>query len=190
MDLGFIIQPDGFEDQNVDDFSVYVESDNDYTASSEDANFEQTDNVGFLGSHDDFNNEHLDNVSGQSNNVSFESKMEGQLSSPHDHFPSTQDDDEFDFSKYRTDTNDPTEQSHNNVSFKATQGEINDHISKAKHDIAHEESTIRHHASIAQKKASINEAHSNEDYQISQAQDRLEKAKAELWKWQHTKPTE
>lgn len=70
-----------------------------------------------------------------------------------------------------------------------SQSEINSHISKAEHEIAYEESTIRHHTNIANSKARMGEPHSYEDYQIRLAQSRLNDAKSDLSKWQHMKPS-
>lgn len=70
-----------------------------------------------------------------------------------------------------------------------SQSEINSHITQAKHDIAEAESNIRHNTSIANSKARIGEPHSLEDSHIRSAQSRLNDAKSELYKWQHTKPS-
>lgn len=66
-----------------------------------------------------------------------------------------------------------------------TQGEINDHISKAKHDIAAAESDIRHRKTMIRSKAACGDAYSYEESQLHDAERRLSQAKSELSKWQH-----
>lgn len=85
-----------------------------------------------------------------------------------------------------------TSQIENEITFKGSgysQNEINNHISKAKHDIADAESCIRHHTSIADSKIRMGEPHSYEDYQIKSAIRRLNDAKSDLSKWERMKPS-
>lgn len=68
-----------------------------------------------------------------------------------------------------------------------TQSEINDNITKAKHDIAAAESDVRHRKNMIKSKQSLGEAYSYEEYQLRNAEQRLKEARSQLWKWQHQK---
>lgn len=67
-----------------------------------------------------------------------------------------------------------------------TQSEINRHISKAKHDMAHEESLMRHAKYMIESKIRMGEPCSSEKYDYEMARRRYIEAKDELWKWEHT----
>lgn len=69
-----------------------------------------------------------------------------------------------------------------------TQGQINSHISQAKHDIAAAESDIRHRTSMIKSKAAAGEAYSYEESQLHAAEGRLKAAREDLNKWYNTKP--
>lgn len=67
-----------------------------------------------------------------------------------------------------------------------TQEEINRHISKAKHDMGHEESLMRHCKYMIESKTRMGEPCSSEKSEFEMARHRYNEAKDDLWKWEHT----
>lgn len=67
-----------------------------------------------------------------------------------------------------------------------TQAEINRHISKAKHDMGHEESLMRHCKYMIESKIRMGEPCGSEKCEYEMARRRYNEAKDDLWKWEHT----
>lgn len=67
-----------------------------------------------------------------------------------------------------------------------TQADINRHISKAKHDMGHEESLMRHCKYMIESKIRMGEPCGSEKYEYEMARRRYNEAKDDLWKWEHT----
>lgn len=71
-----------------------------------------------------------------------------------------------------------------------TRAEINRNISKARMDMLHEESQIRHCEAMIRSKISAGDPYNSYKYELESASHRYKKAKDDLWKWEHMQADE